>query len=112
MLQTYQSLENRIDYVKRRFQYATHESVSDYTYKEALKMLGSTENDELLTIENRLFEKLHYINEALHSARKAKDEVVGAMRKAELDAVYQAYKDIRSRKHYLMQNVPEQMHLH
>ena len=36
---------------------------SEETYKEALRLLESNENDELITIENRFFERQHYISE-------------------------------------------------
>ena len=37
--------------------------VSEADYYDALKMLDSNENDELITIENRFFEKQHLLVE-------------------------------------------------
>ncbi len=76
---------------------------SEETYKEALRLLESNENEELITIEKRFFERQHYISEQLFSARKAKDELVAKMRKNELEALYDAYKVVRAKKHYILE---------
>lgn len=73
MLRSYQALEDKIDFVKL-LKHPVHGPVSDDTFKEALTVLDSGENDELITIENRFFDKMHYVTEKLHEAKKEKDE--------------------------------------
>ena len=54
-----------------------------------------------MTIENRFFEKQHWISEKLHEAiKKKKSDFIIDSYKAELDAIYQAYRDVRLRLHY------------
>jgi hypothetical protein len=90
MLNTYQTLENKIDYLLRlnAAHPLIHESLSDEDYKTSLRLLESFEEDELLTVENRFLEKLHYISEELDKARKAKDEFLINMRRAEVHSLY------------------------
>ena len=75
--------------------------VTDEAYKEALRILDSDEKDDLISIENRFFEKSHHTAEMLDAAKKAGDSEIVLMRRVELDKLYQAYKDIRTRKHYM-----------
>jgi hypothetical protein len=65
MLNNYLTLEHKIEQAKRMKLHPEHPIffVGDETYKEALRLLDSTENDELLTVENRFIEKQHFISE-------------------------------------------------
>ncbi|TNV79563.1 hypothetical protein FGO68_gene1212 [Halteria grandinella] len=102
MLRQYQDLENRLDHLHLIMQSQIMPSRStDEAYKEALLLLNSNENDELLTIENRFFEKQHYTSEQLFSAKKAKNELLSKLQQNELESLYEAYKIVRSRKHYV-----------
>lgn len=91
MLQQYQSLESRIDRAK-----AIHEKhsgdlnfVTEEGFKAALKLLDSKESDELITIENRFFEKQHLISEKLHEAIKdRRSDIIIKGYRAELDSLY------------------------
>ena len=66
-------------------------------------MLDSNENDELITIENRFFEKQHLLVEKIHSAEKGHSEFLINMYKNELNALYLAFRDIKFRKSYTFQ---------
>ena len=66
-------------------------------------MLNSNENDELITIENRFFEKQHELVEKIHSAEKGHSEFLTTMYKNELNALYLAFRDIKLQKSYTSQ---------
>jgi len=59
MLQQYLSLESRIEEAHRiHFKHlGDKNTVSDKDFKDSLKILDSQEGEELITIENRFFEK-------------------------------------------------------
>ena len=59
MLQQYHTLEHKIEQAKllRVNPELPINYVSEATYQESLKLLDSNENDELITVENRFFEK-------------------------------------------------------
>lgn len=62
-----------------------------------------------MTIENRFFEKQHSISEKLHEAiKEKKSKVIIDSYKAELDALYRAYRDVRLRLHYLASPLQKQ----
>ena len=66
MLRSYQELENRLLHVyPHKMLTPTQED-----YLSALSQMNSNENDDLLTIENRFFERQHQVSEHLADARK------------------------------------------
>jgi hypothetical protein len=91
MLRQYQSLENRIEQAKNLHakQSCEQHTISEEGFKAALKLLDSSESDELITIENRFFEKQHFISEKLHEAIKNhRSDIIIKGYRAELDSLY------------------------
>ena len=102
MLQQYHTLEHKIEQAKllsvqpeRPIGYVT-----DATFRDALQLLESNENDELITIENRFFEKQHNIIEKIHKSEKGHSEFLVNMYKNELNSLYLALRDVKFRKSY------------
>lgn len=96
MLASYQQLENKLHHV---YPHKVPLPTMD-DYKSALGILNSNQNDDLLTIENKFFERQHMVSEQLSNAHRSKDDVLALAKKAELDSIYHAYQTVRARKHY------------